>query len=110
MAVWTRLSGAIGAVTRYPSNEFTSYLKAEYPRRLAPVVAMWLNEVKVLDYAKEIDASFEGKWVRIPTSHPVEDNRDHAAEHISSRDVALSPSVFMPAEPYVLVCAHVEGI
>lgn len=108
--VWAKLSAMMGIKLGQPSNEFKPYLEAEYPKRIKPLVAMWLNEVRIFDYATEIEMGFEGMWMRAPTSSrsPPDIAQDGAAERIALRDVALSPTEFIPAELCVDVFIIVE--
>lgn len=95
---------AIQIISPDPSKEFKSFLMAEYPRRIGPLVAMWLNEIHVLAYAKEIETGFEGVWLRSPASliSPLGGGSTWN-EHPTSHDVALSPTDFVPAEQYVVI-------
>lgn len=76
---------------------------AEYDKNVAAVVMMWFDEIRVLDFAKEIESEFEGFWTPVCSFQPYIPAGDESAttEYVSTQQAALNPIGFAPAESYV---------
>lgn len=99
MLVWDSLP-YISRGSPSPSAEFTTLLVEGYPVYVAPIVDLWFNELRLFDFAEEIEKDFDASWIRIPAFSwdlPLHVG-SRTTEVATSGEIALSPSEFTLSE------------